>query len=226
MSPRYALVLEEVTLETAEGGSVFAQLNWGAETGSRHVVHGSAGRGCTALLRLCAGLAHPGRGQVILDGTPLGPYTFDHPFLKRGGLGWVPTEGGLIVNMTLLANVALPLRFVRGLGREEAEARALAGLEAAGLGPMAGLRPHAVESRDRWLTALVRTSLMEPELWLVDRPNGTLPPARAALARELLSAGLADPLRTLLAVEGPWIPDCGARELTIAEGRLALEETP
>ena len=40
--------------------------------------------------------------------------------------------------------------------------------------PAADHRPHALEPRERWLGALVRAALMEPELWLVDHPAGAL----------------------------------------------------
>jgi predicted ABC-type transport system involved in lysophospholipase L1 biosynthesis ATPase subunit len=168
------LRFEAVTLHNMEGRMVFQELDWSLPAGGRVQVQAAAGIGASALLRLAAGLAHPQAGRVILEGVPLGPYTFDHPFLKRGGLGWVPTEGGLLANLNLRANVALPLRFLRGHSQPRAEAMAQEHLDQAGLGAQADLRPHAVEPRERWLAALVRAFVTDPSLWLLDQPPGKL----------------------------------------------------
>lgn len=169
------LRFEAVTLHNREGRMVFQELNWSLPVGGRTHVHAAPGTGASALLRLCAGLAHPQEGRVILEGLPLGPYTYDHPFLKRGGIGWVPTDGGLLANLNLLANVALSLRFLRGHSQLRAKEIAQEGLDRAGLGgPQAELRPHALEPRERWLGALVRAAVTRPHLWLLDQPPGKL----------------------------------------------------
>jgi putative ABC transport system ATP-binding protein len=226
MSDVPILAMEGVALDSGEGVGVFQDLDWRLQAGDRVCLKGGSGTGNTALLRLCAGLAHPQAGRVVLAGTPLGPFSFEHPFLREGGLGWVPTEGGLVVNMSLLANVMLPLRFVKRMGREEAEAAALGALERAGLGPLAGRRPHAVEARERWLTALVRTAAMGCTFWLVDRPSGALGRTVTRVARDLLGSAALDPAWTLVGVAGDWMPPFPVRDLFIEKGRLALEETP
>lgn len=164
------LHLDQVTLRNQEGRAVFLTMDWSLPEGGRVHVQGAAGQGASALLRLCAGLAHPQEGRVILGGLPLDPYAFDHPFLKRGGIGWVPSGGGLLANLDLRANVALPLRFLRGHTCTQALGIAQEHLERAGLGAQAGLRPHALEPRDRWLGALVRAEVSAPQLWLLDQP--------------------------------------------------------
>lgn len=164
------LRLDQVTLRNQEGRAVFQALDWSLPRGGRVHFQGTSGQGASAFLRLCAGLAHPQEGTVFLDGRPLGPYTFDHPFLKRGGIGWVPTGGGLLANLDLRANVALPLRFLRGHSRSQALEIAQEHLERADLGALVDLRPHALEPRDRWLGALVRAAVSAPELWLLDQP--------------------------------------------------------
>jgi ABC-type transport system involved in cytochrome c biogenesis ATPase subunit len=95
------LALEAVTLNAPEGTAVFRDLDWRLERGERGYLPGGAGGGCTALLRLCAGIAEPDGGRVLLEGVALEP-GLRHPFLARGDLGWVPSDGGLSVNLTLL----------------------------------------------------------------------------------------------------------------------------
>lgn len=187
------LRLEGVNLDNAEGRSIFQALEWSLEAGARARIHGAPGAGCSALLRLCAGLADPDDGRVILDGIPFSAYAFSHPFLKKGGLGWVPMEGGLLVNLSLCANVALPLRFLRGHSKPQAETTALEMLEAVGLAHRAQARPHVLEPRERWLGALARAAAVEPDLWLLDQPPSLLDSQDRARAGQLLRKAAAKP---------------------------------
>ena len=209
------LRLEALTLRNREGRTVFRDLELRLEAGERVHVQAAPGTGGTALLRLAAGLTQPQEGRVLLEGVALGPYTVDHPFLTGGGLGWVPTEGGLLANLSLSANVALPLRFLRGHSRVQAEEMALEGLERAGLGALAGLRPHALEPRERWMGALVRAALTRPRLWLLDKPPGRLEGPEWRRAEDMVRQTEG----AFLAVDEAWKPLANA-EYHLEQGRL------
>lgn len=214
------LRLKGVSLADAEGRPVFRGLSAALPARLRVRLHADSGGGATAFLRLCAGLAHPFEGRVILGDAPLDPHAFRHPFLGHGLLGWVPTEGGLLANQTLRTNLALPLRFLRGLRRAEAEAQAEAALAAAGLGPLAGLRPHGLDPKERWLGALARAAVLGPALWLVDRPPAELDPQEAAAADRLLQEGPGGEAAGLFAL-GAALSGIGSHVWRLAEGRLA-----
>jgi len=211
------LVIEGVVLRSEEGRTLFEGLDWSLARGGRARVRGGDG---SPLLHLAAGLAHPQAGRVLLDGIPLGPYTFDHPFLHRGALGWLPRNGGLLVNQSLLANVALPLMFTKRMGRLPAEARAADALAEAGLAALAEHRPHALEPRERWLGALVRAAVLEPELWLVDLPLGEVPEA----ARVMLDRAAASSAALVITGVESWSPGESTRTLGWVDGRLVPEE--
>lgn len=172
---------------------VFRNLNWSLPAGGRARVHAPSIAWTTALLRLCAGLDDPEEGRVILNETPLSPFDFAHPFLKDGGIGWVPREKGLLANLSLCANVALPLRFLRGYSRVRAEELARQWLEASGLSAQAEDRPHALEPRERWLGSLIRAAASEPRLWLLDHPPSRLDPRERADASRILREAAAKP---------------------------------
>ena len=63
--PEPLLALEAMTLAAPEGAMVFQDLDWRLERGARRYAPGGAGGGCTALLRLCAGIAAPDRGRIL-----------------------------------------------------------------------------------------------------------------------------------------------------------------
>jgi len=216
--PEPVLALEAVTLLAPEGRAVFRGLDWRMERGARFQARGGAGGGCTALLRLCAGIAEPDSGRVVLDGTAL-EAGVPHPFLQRGHLGWVPSDGGLAVNLSLLQNVALPLQFAQNLGQAAAERTAMAWLEQAGLGPQARNRPAVPGDRESWVASLARAAAKASRLWLVDRPAGGLDAASIQAAERILGQAAQDPEVTILLVGGAWMSALG-QELTIGEGRV------
>jgi len=218
------LALEAVTLIAPEGRAVFRDLDWTLARGARFHAKGGAGGGCTALLRLCAGIAEPDRGRVVLDGTPLEPGV-PHPFLQRGHLGWVPSDGGLAVNLSLLQNVVLPLRFAQNLGRLEAERTAMGWLEQAGLDRRADQRPAVPGDRESWVASLARAAAKGSRLWLVDRPAGGLDTASIQAAERILGQAALDPEVTILLVGGVWMSSLG-QELTIGNGRVFSGREP
>jgi predicted ABC-type transport system involved in lysophospholipase L1 biosynthesis ATPase subunit len=222
--PEPLLALEAVTLAAHDGRTVFQDLDWRLERGGRHRLLGGAGSGCTALLRLCAGLIEPDAGRVVLDGVPVERYR-PHPFVARGDLGFVPSDGGLAVNLTLLENLALPLRFARNQDRAGAERTALALLEEAGLASRARQRPREPGDREAWLVSVLRAAARRPRLWLVDRPIGGMDAATLQAAQAVLGRAAEDPDVAMLIVGGEWMAGLD-RELQVAGGRLQAGRQP
>lgn len=218
------VAFDAVTLESSDGRVVFEGLDWALPRGARVRVAAERSEGGTALLRLCAGLAHPNAGRVLLDGVPHAPDRFDHPYLKRGAVAWIPQDGALVANLSLLQNVALPLRYVAGTPREEAEAGALFFLHAFGLGGRASQRPHMLSRRERHLGALARSAAMRAELWLWDRPLDALEVEDLSMVREALAERFRDPATTLLVIGDE--PPCESFTPTVVRleaGRLFAE---
>ncbi len=201
---------------------VFDNLDWSLPRGARVRIIGASGAGGTAILRLAAGLAHPERGVVRLEGLPHAPDRFDHPSLRRGAVAWIPQEGGLVSNLTLIQNVALPLRFVQGMRREEARRIARAMLERLELAEHAELRPHALLRGERQLGALARSSVADAELWLLDRPFDDLDARGLDLATGLVEGALEDAGRSMVMVgDGPPYESLHLTSVRLEGGRLS-----
>ena len=220
------LRLEGVSLEGSDGRKVFQNLNWSLPPGGRARLHAPSGAGTSALLRLCAGLADPQEGRVILDGVSLSAHAFAHPFLKEGGIGWVPRDKGLLDNLSLWANVALPLRFLRGHTRVRAEELAREWLEAGGLSARAQYRPHDLEPRERWLGTLVRTAAVEPRLWLLDRPPSGLDQWGRQHASQILRKAAAKTETAFVIASAADGGEIAAIDFHIERGQLVSRTTP
>lgn len=72
--------------------------------------------GRTTLLETAAGLLEPQRGTVRLDGVDLYKLPFDEQLKARRRIGVVLESTGLLQNLTVWENVALPLRYHAALG--------------------------------------------------------------------------------------------------------------
>jgi molybdate transport system ATP-binding protein len=148
---------------------------------------GPSGAGKTTVLRLLAGLLVPARGRIVcgadtwLDtaaGIALAP--------ERRGCGYVFQDYALFDHLSAWRNVAYG---VRGVGRVERRARALALLERFGLGALADARPRTLSGGERQRVALARALAPQPRALLLDEPLAALDArSRAAAGREL--AGL------------------------------------
>ena len=225
--PEALVAFEGIGLRSRGGRPVFDGFDWQVPRGARIRIAAERGAGSSALLRLAAGLAHASPGRVVLDGAALGPYRFDHPFLRRGAVAWVPEDGVLVAYLTLLRNVALPLRFVKGMGRGEAEKAAMKVLENMDLSEQALLRPAALTARDRKLGVLARSALAAAELWLCDRPLDGLHGEGLDAALGLFEEVLASTGTTLLVVgEGPAYARIAEATVRLQDGHLRTEDSP
>ncbi len=145
---------------------------------------GPSGAGKTTILKIVAGLMAPRRGAVSCDedvwldtaaGVSLPP--------ERRSCGFLFQDYALFPHLTLLANVAYPMR---GLRREERRRRAGELLERFGLQARAQARPATLSGGERQRAALARALAVEPAVLLLDEPLSALDArTRGAATREL-----------------------------------------
>ena len=92
----------------------------------------------------------------------------------------------LFPHMSLLANVAFPLRCA-GISSAEAEVRAREALESVGLAGLEQRRPAQVSGGQAQRTALARALVVAPEVLLLDEPMAALDVEAARGLRELIA---------------------------------------
>jgi ABC-type transporter Mla maintaining outer membrane lipid asymmetry ATPase subunit MlaF len=214
------LEIRELSCDSPEGRPLLEGLDLDLPRGGALLVTGSSGSGKSRLLQVVAGTERPRRGRVRIAGHAVWPGDGALALEGRVRVGLAFAAGGLLSNLSLADNAALPLRF-RGLPEREARARAAAALDRLGLGALAGLRPHAVSGAARKRANLARVLALEPELILLDEPLEGLDAADRATALDLVRAWGAAPDCTLLvATEEP------AAFAFLAAQRLDLHPLP
>jgi phospholipid/cholesterol/gamma-HCH transport system ATP-binding protein len=167
-------VLRGVSLTLARGETV--------------VVMGGSGSGKTVLLRLIAGLLRPDRGQVRLFGQAIERAREEELLSVRRGLGYVFQGAALFDSLTVLDNVAYPLREHTRLGEAEIRERVVHALGLVGLnGDVLGLLPAALSGGMRKRVGIARALVNRPEVMLFDEPTAGLDPTNARLVADLIS---------------------------------------
>jgi len=126
------------------------------------VLVGRSGSGKSTLLTLLAGWQRPDAGDVLWLGRPTHPST-----LPWSELSYVPQRFGLLPELTVRENVALPAR----LARRESSQRVDELLEQLGLDRLAHRRPAETSIGQQQRTALARALLLRPAVLLADEPT-------------------------------------------------------
>lgn len=129
---------------------------------------GPSGSGKTTVLRMIAGFELPSSGQVFLGEDDV---TDKAPFDRN--VNTVFQDYALFPHMTVVENVAYGLR-VRGLGKTERTAQAMAALETVRLAHLAARKPNELSGGQRQRVALARAIVVKPKVLLLDEPLGAL----------------------------------------------------
>jgi branched-chain amino acid transport system ATP-binding protein len=143
---------------------------------------GRNGAGKTTLMRTIVGALTPARGQIGLDGQPLGGVP-SHA-RARLGIGYMPEDRRIVPQLTVEENVLLPA-WAAGEDRSERLRRIYALIpEVAALRDRKGLQLSGGQQK---LTALARALMCGTRLLLLDEPFEGVAPALAQRLAEVIA---------------------------------------
>ncbi|MBM3521748.1 MAG: amino acid ABC transporter ATP-binding protein, partial [Alphaproteobacteria bacterium] len=158
--------------------------------GQVQVVIGPSGSGKSTLLRCVALLEPIQRGRIRFDGTLAAFGTEESgerasPEALRRDVGMVFQSFNLFPHLTVLDNVTLAPRRVRGMARSDAEARAVELLRRVGLEDKRDVHPARLSGGQQQRVAIARALAMQPRVMLFDEVTSALDPE---LVGEVLTA--------------------------------------
>jgi polar amino acid transport system ATP-binding protein len=144
------------------------------------VVIGPSGSGKSTFLRCCNGLEQPEGGSVeicgrtlVQDGRMLADQELD---ALREEVGMVFQSFNLFPHLSVLHNIALGPRKLRGLSRAQADAEARVLLDKVGLAHKADAMPASLSGGQKQRVAIARALAMKPKVMLFDEPTSALDP--------------------------------------------------
>lgn len=163
-----AVLLDRVTVDTPGSREAFS-IALSVAAGEFLVASGPTRAGKSLLLELCAGLARPQTGRVVVFGSDWTELSDSAREAMRLRIGMVLQQPGLLSNMTVYNNVALPLRYHRpSVGEAERHALVMARLDALGLTAVYERFPAQLTPGEARCAAMARAMMLEPDLLLLD----------------------------------------------------------
>ncbi|MCW5878526.1 MAG: amino acid ABC transporter ATP-binding protein [Anaerolineales bacterium] len=145
------------------------------ERGKVVVIVGPSGSGKSTLLRCINHLEVETHGEVWVDGKRLNEKNKDIDEI-RAEIGMVFQLFNLFPHLTVLENIMLAQRVVRGRGKAEAEEVAKKQLERVGISEKAHSFPAQLSGGQQQRVAIARALAMNPKIMLFDEPTSALDP--------------------------------------------------
>lgn len=159
-------------------GSVVAacDVSLDVEPGETFVIMGLSGSGKSTVVRCLSRLIEPTSGEIRIDGEDLRTLSDSQMVeLRRHKMGMVFQHFGLFPHMTVLDNVAYPLR-VQGLARAVREPRAREMIDLVGLSGREASYPRELSGGMQQRVGIARSLAVKPQIWFLDEPFSALDP--------------------------------------------------
>ena len=165
--PLLSIELASLDLRAADGGRlhVLREVSLDVRAGEFVSIIGPSGCGKSTLLNIVSGLLDVDTGVVMLNGDPSAR--------RLGNVAYMQQRDLLMPWRDVLDNAALGLELA-GVPRSAARARALEALPVFGLEGFGAAYPAQLSGGMRQRVALMRTTLPERDLLLLDEPFGAL----------------------------------------------------
>jgi ABC-type polar amino acid transport system ATPase subunit len=188
MTPdRTAMIRVEQVCKRFGAQAAVSEVSFAVPPAEVAVLIGPSGSGKSTVLRLINGLERMDSGRVLLDGIPL-----DHDAKNldavRTETGMVFQQFNLFPHLTVLENLTLAPRVVRGRSSAEVEEEARALLAKVGLSDKAPRYPWQLSGGEQQRVAIARALCMRPKAMLFDEPTSSLDPEMIQEVLEVIKA--------------------------------------
>jgi polar amino acid transport system ATP-binding protein len=170
--------------QTLGGTLVLRGVDIEVAAGSTAAIVGPSGSGKSTLLRTLNRLHEPDSGDILLDGRSV---LRDRPDELRQRIGMVFQHFNLFPHLSIMKNVALAPRKLRGLSSDAARDLALTQLDRVGLKHKAGARPGMLSGGQQQRVAIARALAMAPQVMFFDEATSALDPELVKGVLQLIS---------------------------------------
>jgi putative ABC transport system ATP-binding protein len=194
------------------------------QAGELVAIMGSSGSGKSTLMNMIGCLDLPTSGRYLLDGVDVRDMDEDEQSdLRNRKIGFVFQAFNLVPRTSALANVELPLSYA-GLPRAERRARALAALDAVGMGSRVDHLPSELSGGQQQRVAVARAIVTNPSLILADEPTGNLDSRSTADVLNIFERLNAEGRTVVLITHEDDVARRARRIVRLADGRIISDD--
>ena len=205
---------------------VLKGINQEITQGEKVVIIGPSGSGKSTFLRSLNMLDTPYKGEIIVGGQNVMDKKTDINKVRQK-MGMVFQQFHLFPHLTVLENITIAPRKIKGLSAAEANKLAESLLAKVGLLDKIVEYPNKLSGGQKQRVAIARALAMEPDIMLFDEPTSALDPEMVgevlAVMKDLANEGM-----TMVVVthEMGFAREVGSRVLFMDEGIIVEEGTP
>ncbi|MCQ2232843.1 MAG: ABC transporter ATP-binding protein [Paludibacteraceae bacterium] len=188
-------------------------------------IMGTSGSGKSTLLNALGCLDTPTSGEYYLDGVEVRTMNKNQrAVLRNRKIGFVFQNYNLLAKTTSVENVELPLMYNSAISAQERHERAVAALQAVGLGERLNHKSNQMSGGQQQRVAIARALVNDPVIILADEATGNLDTRTSfeilVLFQELHAKG-----RTIIFVtHNPELAEYSSRNIRLRDGQV-VEDT-
>jgi len=205
---------------------VLKDIDFTVARGERVVICGPSGSGKSTMIRCINRLEEHRDGRIMVNGVELDHSTRNVDVVRRD-VGMVFQQFNLFPHLTVLQNLTIAPRKIRGATRQEADEVARYFLERVRISEQADKYPNQLSGGQQQRVAIARALCMKPQIILFDEPTSALDPE---MIQEVLDVmvGLAREGMTMVCVthEMGFARTVADRVVFMDAGRIVEEGAP
>jgi len=164
---------DNVMLQYDDGSPILKNISLSFYKKSFYFLTGASGAGKTTLMRLLYAGIKPSSGVLKIFEQDVSTILQDDLCKLRQKIGVVFQDFNLLNHLTVLENVALPLKVI-GISQENREHQAKEILDWVGLGGHFNVFPDTLSGGQKQRVAIARAVIARPEILLADEPTGNV----------------------------------------------------